>query len=155
MISNRGTIPPLPKGRNYPSDAKLITDTNTFKTELYKGLKVMWNTKDDDGNPKKPGQSYHGIEFEPFKPWDMSIVEYRGRMTSENLSKFELKQWNSVRYHCYDFSVQLLHDSLPNRCQCHYRAFFQGKNSELYESKWVHRSKLIDKYEFLLAAASN
>ena len=28
--------------------------------------------------------------------------------------------------------------------------YCQEKNSELYESKWKHRKKLIDKYEMLL-----
>merc|ERR1712025_1078667 len=110
----RGTIPPLHKGESYPSDEKVIN------SELYKGLKCMWNVKDADGNPKKPGECYLGVVYEPFKPCDMSIVDYRGRMTSENLAKFEQKQWNS------------------------------GENSELYESKWKHRKKLIDKYELLL-----
>ena len=101
VMAHRGTIPPLPKGQPYPSDAKLITDENMFKTELYKGLKSMWNVNDGDGKPKKPGECYHGVIYEPFKPRDMSIVDYRGRMTGENLAKFETKHWNSVRYHCF------------------------------------------------------
>ena len=100
-MSHRGTIPPLHKGESYPSDAKVITDENVFNSELYKGLKCMWNVKDADGNPKKPGECYLGVVYEPFKPSDMSIVDYRGRMTSENLAKFEQKQWNSVRCHYF------------------------------------------------------
>ena len=61
----------------------------------------MWNTNDEKGNPKELGKSYYpGVEFKPFKPEDMSIVGYKGRMmTLENLSKNKGKQWNSVCRH--------------------------------------------------------
>ena len=73
-----------------------------FKVQLYKCLKAMWNVKDENGSPKVPGRQYlGGITYEPFKPEDMSIVEYRGRMTAKNLSKFEGKQCNSVSLYTF------------------------------------------------------
>merc|ERR1712187_341593 len=92
-----GTIPPEAKGYKYSKGTQLLKK-NGFKVALYQALKCMWNAKDRDGVPKKLGQSYHpGIEFKPFKPEDMSIVGYRGRMKPKHLSKG--KQWKSGASH--------------------------------------------------------
>ena len=98
VVICRGAIPPKRKGEEYPPGTKLLSGID-FKTSLYQGLKSMWNVHDDKGADKVSGQKYNGTEFKPFKPEDMSIVDYRGRHTRENLAKFERKRLNSVSHH--------------------------------------------------------
>ena len=121
LSRNRGTIPPLKKQEKYPKNAHLLNGLD-FDIALYKSLKSMWNTKDANGSPKVPGRQYLGVQFQPFKPEDMSIVNYSGRYTRRNLTTFERKHFSQI-------------GDTP---------------TELYNSEWVPQNKLIEKYEKLI-----
>ena len=125
MARNRGTIPPLKKHEKYPKNARLLEGID-FDIALYRSLKCMWNTNDEKGSPKVPGRRYLGVKYQPFKPKDMSIVNYNGRYTRKSLAMFESRQ---------DFS--------------------QRASAGVYDSEWIPQNKLIEKYEKLMCQTTS
>lgn len=87
-LHSRGFIPPVKKGEKEPN-AKTKLTGDAYQRALKESMVAMWNKIDVEGKAKFEYEIYNGVEYHPFNPTDMSIVDYKGRFTSKNRKLWE------------------------------------------------------------------
>ena len=87
----------MKKGESEPTWKTKYTGDH-YKAELKRSMYSMWNLHNIEGRKKFEGETYDGVEFRPFKPVDMSIVDYKGRFTPSTREKWQTANYRGFYY---------------------------------------------------------